>query len=149
MKICLICSAGGHLMQLHLLEDFWQKHERFWVTENKVDARSLLSEEEVFFGYFPTTRNIWNLLRNSFLAVKLIFSKSPDLIVSNGAGIAVPFFYLAKLLGIKTVYIEVYDRVNSRTLTGRLVHPVADKFIVQWESQQKLYKNSILLGPLI
>ena len=60
-----------------------------------------------------------------------------------------PFFLLAKLLGIPTVYVEVYDRIDSRTLTGRLCRPLAMRFLVQWQEQLALYPESMLLGPLL
>ena len=51
-------------------------------------------------------------------------------------------------MGAKTVYIEVFDRIDKPTLTGKLVHPVTDKFIVQWDEMKKVYKNSINLGSI-
>ena len=37
----------------------------------------------------------------------------PAIVVSTGAGVAVPFFLVAKLRGAKTAYIEVFDRIDS------------------------------------
>ena len=70
------------------------------------------------------------------------------MIVSTGAGAAVPFFWLGRLRGIRTVYLEVYDRIDSPTLTGRLCRPVTDLFLVQWEHQQSFYPRSVLAGPV-
>ena len=55
------------------------------------------------------------------------------MIISSGTAVAVPFFYIGKLFGAKTVYIEVFDRIDKPTVTGKLVYPVTDKFIVQWK----------------
>jgi beta-1,4-N-acetylglucosaminyltransferase len=38
-----------------------------------------------------------------------------DVIVSDGASVAVPFFWLSRLFGIVTVYIDVYDRIELAT----------------------------------
>jgi hypothetical protein len=54
----------------------------------------------------------------------------------------------ARALGIPTVYLEVYDRIDSRTLTGRLCRPFADLFCVQWAEQKALYQGSELIRPL-
>ncbi len=70
-------------------------------------------------------------------------------LVSTGAGVALPFFILAKVRRVKTVYVEVFDRIDSPTLTGRLCHPFADLFLVQWEAQEKLYRRSRTIGPLL
>lgn len=148
MKVCLVGSSGGHLMHLYMLKPFWQKQERFWVTFNKEDARSLLEGEQVYPCYFPTNRNVKNLVRNTFLAWKVLRKEKPDLILSSGAAVAVPFFYLGKLFGMKTIYIEVFDRIDRPTLTGRLVYPIADKFIVQWEEMTKIYPKAECLGSI-
>ncbi|HGL1432654.1 TPA: PssD/Cps14F family polysaccharide biosynthesis glycosyltransferase [Streptococcus pneumoniae] len=148
MKVCLVGSSGGHLTHLYLLKPFWNDKERFWVTFDKVDARSVLSEEVVYPCYYPTNRNIKNLIKNTFLAYKILKKERPDLIISSGAAIAVPFFYIGKLFGSKTVYIEVFDRIDASTLTGKLVYPVTDRFIVQWEEMKKVYPKAINLGGI-
>jgi len=149
MKICLVGSSGGHLTQLWLLKEYWIKHDRFWVTFDKEDAISLLKDEKKYFCFSPTTRNITNLIRNTYLAIKLIKKEKPDLIISTGAAVAVPFFYIGKLFGAKLIYIEVYDRIDLPTLTGRLVYPITDKFILQWEEQKKFYAGGINIGGII
>ncbi len=148
MKICLVGSSGGHLAHLCMLKPFWSEQERFWVTFDKPDARSLLKGEKVYHCYFPTNRNLRNLWRNTGLAWKILEKERPDLILSSGAGVAVPFFYFGKLFGAKLVYVEVYDRIDKPTLTGRLVYPITDKFVVQWDEQKRIYKKSINLGSI-
>lgn len=68
---------------------------------------------------FPTNRNIKNLIRNTFLAIRVLKKEKPDLIISSGAAVAVPFFYLGKMMGAKLIYIEVFDRIDKPTMTGR------------------------------
>ena len=41
--------------------------------------------------------------------------------------------WMAKPLGIKTIFVESITRINELSLTGRLVYPVVSKFLVQWE----------------
>lgn len=148
LKICLVGSSGGHLTHLYMLKNFWKDKERFWVTFDKTDSRSILRDEEKYFCYYPTNRNIKNLIKNTFLAFKVLKKEKPDLIISSGAAVAVPFFYLGKLFGAKTIYIEVYDRIDTSTLTGKLVYPVTDKFIVQWEEMKKVYSKAINLNSI-
>ena len=148
IKVCLVGSSGGHLAQLHLLKPFWEKKSRFWVTFNKADANSMLKGEKIYYCYYPTNRNIFNLIRNTFVALKVLLKERPNLIMSSGAAPAIPFFYLGKLLGAKLVYIEVFDRYDKATVTGKIVYPIADKFIVQWEEQKKIYPKAICLGGI-
>ncbi|OIM61992.1 PssD/Cps14F family polysaccharide biosynthesis glycosyltransferase, partial [Oenococcus oeni] len=122
--------------------------DRFWVTFNKEDAQSVLKNERMIPAFYPTNRNIKNLIRNTFLAFKVLKREKPDIIISSGAAVAVPFFYLGKLFGAKTIYIEVFDRIDRPTLTGKLVYPVTDKFIVQWPEMKKIYPKAINLGGI-
>lgn len=147
-KICLVGSSGGHLTQLYLLKPIWEKKKRFWVTFDKADARSVLREERFYPCFFPTNRNIKNLLKNTYLAFQILRKERPDILISTGAAVAVPFFYLGKFFGAKTVYIEVFDRYDCPTLTGRLVYPVTDVFIVQWETMKRVYPKAINLGSI-
>lgn len=148
MKVCLVGSSGGHLTHLYLLKKFWKDKERFWVTFDKQDAQSILKNELVYPCYYPTNRNIVNLIKNTGLAIKILFKEKPDVIISSGAAVAVPFFYLGKLMGKKTIYLEVFDRIDSPTLTGKLVYPVTDKFVVQWEELKEVYPKAINLGGI-
>lgn len=148
MKACLVGSSGGHLTHLYMLKPVWQEYDRFWVTFDKEDANSLLLGEEIYYCHYPTNRNIKNLIKNSILAWRLLRKNRPDLLISSGAAVAVPFFYIAKLLRIKLIFIEVYDRINMPTLTGKLVYPIVDTFIVQWEEQIKIYPKAICLGSI-
>lgn len=82
------------------------------------------------------------------MAFRVLFKERPDVIISSGACVAVPFFYIGKLLGAKLIYIEVFDRTDKSTITGRLVYPITDKFIVQWDEMKKVYPKAINLGSL-
>lgn len=148
MKVCLVGSSGGHLTHLYMLKPFWKDKDRFWVTFDKEDARSILAGEKVYHCYYPTNRNLKNLFRNTFFALKVLRKERPDLLISSGAAAAVPFFYIAKLMRKRLIYIEVYDRIDKPTLTGRLVYPIVDCFIVQWEEQKRVYKKAVNLGSI-
>lgn len=148
MKVCLVGSSGGHLTHLYMLRPFWQSEDHFWVTFDKDDAKYLLKDEKMYPCYYPTNRNLKNLIKNTILAWKILRKEKPNLIVSSGAAVAVPFFYLGKLFGAKTIYIEVFDRIDVATLTGILVYPVADRFIVEWEEMKKVYPKAINLGSI-
>ncbi len=148
MRVLLVGSSGGHLAQLLCLRPWWEQHERHWVTFETEDAVSKLADESVTWAHHPTTRNLPNLLRNMRLAREVLRRMRPDVVVSTGAGVAVPFFWLSRPHGATSVYLEVYDRVDSRTLTGRLCRPTSDLFLVQWAEQRNLYSSSVLLGPV-
>ena len=72
----------------------------------------------------------------------------PDVVVSDGAGVAFPFFIVARIMRVPTVYLEVYDRIDSPTLTGKLCRPFTSLFVVQWEEQRKFYPGARVIGGL-
>jgi UDP-N-acetylglucosamine:LPS N-acetylglucosamine transferase len=148
-RVLLVGSSGGHLAQLLALEPWWRDCERSWVTFRTPDALSQLEGETIDFAYSPTTRNIPNLIRNFGVALRVLRRRRVDLVVSTGAAVAIPFFVIGRVLGIQTVYVEVYDRLTSRTVTGRVCRPLASAFAVQWPEQQELYPGSSVIGCLL
>lgn len=148
LKICLVGSSGGHLTHLYMLKPLWKDMDRFWVTFDKEDSRSLLEGEKVYSVYYPSNRSLKALIINTWRALKILPKEKPELIVSTGAASAVPFFWIGKILGAKTIYIEVFDRIDKPTITGKLVYPVTDKFIAQWEEMKQIYPKSINLGSI-
>jgi UDP-N-acetylglucosamine:LPS N-acetylglucosamine transferase len=147
--VLLVGSSGGHLAQLQAVAPLWDADRRAYVTFDTADAVSLLDGEQVVWAHHPTTRNVRNLVRNSVLAVRELRRRRPDVVVSTGAAVAFPFFLAARAMGIPTVYVEVYDRIDSPTLTGRLCRPLSTLFCVQWSEQTVFYKGSQLVGSLM
>ncbi|GAA1249807.1 UDP-N-acetylglucosamine--LPS N-acetylglucosamine transferase [Prauserella halophila] len=149
MKIMLVASTGGHLAQLDNLAECWSGHDRHWVSFDKPDAVSALEGESVTWAYHPVTRNIRNAARNLVLAVRTLRRERPDVVVSNGAGVAFPFFVVARALRVRTIYLEVFDRIDRPSLTGMLCYPLADHFCLQWEEQRRIYPEGIYVGAAL
>lgn len=147
--LLLVCSSGGHLAQLLALHTWYQDWRRCWVTFDTPDARSQLAGEEVVWAHHPTTRNLRNLARNAQLAARLLRARRFDAVVTSGAGVAVPFVVLARWHRIPVAYIEVYDRIDTATLTGRLCRPFVSAMLVQWEEQRRLYREATVVGRLL
>ena len=47
-----------------------------------------------------------------------------------------------------TVYLEVYDRIDTPTLTGRLCYPLSRLFLLQWQEQRRFYPRGVVIGGL-
>jgi len=130
--LLLVCSSGGHLQQLLALRDAWGAYPHVWVTFDKSDARSLLDGERVVYAHWPTNRSLRNLVRNLFVARRTLRDVRPRVVLTTGAGVAVPFAWLARLRGTRVVYVESFTRIERPSLTCRLVAPVADRIYAQW-----------------
>lgn len=148
-NIAIITSRGGHLYQMYRLKPWWRKYPHFWVTFRGADTDSLLTGERTYYGFEPDTRNPVNAVRHFFLAVRILARERPSLVISCGAGLAPPFFYAAKLLGIRTVFIEAYDLLSHASLSGRMVAPFADTFLIQHEAQRKFYPHAVYKGAIL
>lgn len=149
-RVLLVGSSGGHLAQMMSLRPWWERRQRAWVTFDTPDAVDALAHElDVTWAYRPTTRNLKNLLRNTVLAIRLVRRFRPDVVISTGAAVALPFFAVGRSRGAYCVFVEVYDRVDSATLTGRLCAPLAHLMLVQWPEQAGLYRRAQVIGPLL
>jgi UDP-N-acetylglucosamine:LPS N-acetylglucosamine transferase len=147
--VLMVSTQGGHLTQLLVIESWWRERDRVWVCPDTPDVADRLRGERVITSYSPTTRNLPNTVRNLWLAVRVLLRERPAMVLSAGAGVAFPFFLIAWVLRIPTVFIEVYDRVDSPTMTGRLCGPFTTRRIVQWEQQLSFYPDAHLVGPLL
>jgi beta-1,4-N-acetylglucosaminyltransferase len=140
--VLLVSSCGGHLLQLVALRDSWVDFSRAWVTFDKSDSRSLLAGERVFYAHGPTNRNAKNLVRNLAVAWRVVGELRPRIVITTGAGIAVPFAWVARLRGAKVVYVESLSRIEGPSLTYRLIAPIAARLYVQWpELAEKLPRS--------
>ena len=144
--LMLVCSSGGHLQQMLALKPVWERYRHVWVTFDKSDTRSLLSEEPVVYAHSPTNRNVKNLFRNLVLAWKVLRKVRPRILLTTGAGVAVPFAWIGRLLGVKIVYVESFTRIEGPSLTGRLVGPIAHRSYVQWPEMEQLVPRAQYAG---
>jgi beta-1,4-N-acetylglucosaminyltransferase len=144
--LLLVCSSGGHLIQLVALRDAWERFTRVWVTFDKSDARSLLANERVHYAYGPTNRSVKNLLRNLFVAWRVVRDARPRVVVTTGAGVAVPFAWVARLRGATVVYVESLARIEGPSLSYRLIAPIARRRYVQWPELAQALPRTRFVG---
>jgi beta-1,4-N-acetylglucosaminyltransferase len=147
-EILLVCSTGGHLLQLVALREAWEGFSRVWVTFDKSDARSLLADERVVHAYAPTNRNLKNLLRNLWLAWRVIRALRPRVILTTGAGVAVPFAWVGRLRGASVVYVESITRIEAPSLSCRLIAPITARVYVQWPELARAIRGSRYVGSV-
>jgi UDP-N-acetylglucosamine:LPS N-acetylglucosamine transferase len=146
LRLLLVSSTGGHLLQLVALRDAFEGFERVWVTFDAGDSRALLAGEEVVHAYSPTNRNARNLLRNVGLAFRVVPRMRPAVVVTTGAGVAVPFAWVGRLFGARVVYVESLTRIERPSLTYRLIGPIVSRTYVQWPELRlpgALYRGTV------
>ncbi len=138
MKICLSCSAGGHLAEMLQLQPLYKKFDHFFITFEREDSKSLKEKEKVFFVERPG-RNPIKTIYSAVQSLKILLKEKPGLIIATGADVTVPVCFLGKLLGKKIIFIESFCRPLRPGVSGRLVYRIADLFIYQWKGLAKYY----------
>jgi beta-1,4-N-acetylglucosaminyltransferase len=134
MKLCLVCSHGGHMTELLELQSVWDEHDVFFITyhsERQMPSRA--------YKFGNLTKRKLRILPMFMKVIWILWRERPDWVVSNGAEIAIPVFFAAKLLRIRTLFIESFCRVHTPSFTGRILYPFSDAFLVQWPSQLEHY----------
>ena len=149
MDVLVVCSSGGHLFDACAISPAWSERTRAWVSFDKADVRSLLAQEQVYFGHGPTNRNIPNLIRNIGLAWRVIGESRPRVLVTTGAGVAVPFAWVARLRGARVIYVECAGRIDGPSLSGRLIAPVADRIYAQWPELAATWRRADYAGNVL
>ena len=146
MDIILISSTGGHFRTLVNLRRFWENREHCWVTQKSHSTESVLSSEKVYWAYGPTNRNLKNLLKNLILAWQVVCREKPKLVITTGAGEAVPFVFIAKLFGSQVIFIESITRVEDISLSAKLILPLINRLYVRWPSLKTKYPQAELIS---
>lgn len=147
MKLCLVCSHGGHFNEMMRLSDAFEGHNYFFVTdgyENLKNAYVIKFEGWNFIGKVL-------LIKVVIKAIYILLKERPDVIISTGGGaIAVPFCYIGKMMRMRIIFIDTLARVTTKSGGGILIYPIADLFLVQWESLLEKYgKKAKYWGKLI
>ncbi|MBI4020147.1 MAG: hypothetical protein HY367_02345 [Candidatus Aenigmarchaeota archaeon] len=143
IKLCLLSSAGGHLTELMQLESVYRKWPHFFVTFRREDSANILQGESAYFIKDPK-RNPVKLAINMAQSLRIALRERPAVIITTGAGVAIPLCIFGKLLGAKVVFIESFCRIREKSLAGRLLYPIADLFLVQWEELSEAYGGKAL-----
>lgn len=157
-KLLIQLGMGGHTSQILKLMDLLGPNYRY---EYIIGYDDQTSKEKIKFpGKIYRMKNprlmkdkslvkvLFNMFPATFDAFRILFKSKPCAIISAGPSMALPLFWLAKLMGVKTIFIESWVRVHHKSLTGRLVYPVSDLFFVQWESLRKAYPKALFAGRL-
>lgn len=149
VDLLLVADSGGHLLELALLSQrFDDGFSRAWVTLDKLDARSLLADEQTCFAHGPTSRNVSNLIRNLVLAWRIVGELRPRALVTTGAAVAVPFAWAARMRGCECiVYIEIFGATRA-SLSARLVRRVAERVYIQWPELESRLPGAVYVSPL-
>lgn len=151
-KVMFICSVGGHLTQMLQMKKIFDEYDYVLITE-KTDVTKEMKDKYNMEYLVYGSRNYlfsyifkfgFNIIKSLYLFIKY----RPKTIITTGTHTAVPMCYIGKLFRRKIIYIESFAKRTSPTLSGKMVYPIADIFIVQWESMLSIYPKAKYFGPI-
>lgn len=150
-KICLISSSGGHFEQLLMLRKLEEDYDVFIVTE-----KTKYNKQDKKINYYVTQVNrkevlfIFKMIAIFFKSLYIYLKEKPDVIISTGVLAVIPMMFIGHYLKKKVIYIESFAKINSPTMTGKLIYKkhIADRFYIQWESMKEFYPDAICKGGI-
>lgn len=153
-RVIFTSSAGGHYSELCELDELMKRYNSFLITEDHEMMQEYKKTNKSRSWYMPagTKEHLFKFLCNFpiniFKSFKAYLKVRPDVVIATGAHTTVPICYIAKLFGKKVIFIETFANITTKTLSGKLVYPIADLFLVQWEEMLKLYPKAKYRGGL-
>uniref|UniRef100_A0A8C3TS65 UDP-N-acetylglucosamine transferase subunit ALG14 n=1 Tax=Catharus ustulatus TaxID=91951 RepID=A0A8C3TS65_CATUS len=169
VDLILFCFTGGHtteiLRLLSCLSESYSPRHYVLADSDKMSEAKIRSFEQKRFSLdrIPRSREVrqsWissvlTTLHSILYSLPLTYKRKPDLILCNGPGTCVPVCLSAFLLGLLRikrtiiVYVESICRVETLSLSGKILYYFADYFIVQWPDLKKKYPKSVYLGRIV
>lgn len=123
-------------------------YESFFVTLKSEHLPEKIEGKKTYFVP-KSERNLILFLYNCLLDLFILLKERPKIIISTGASFCIPAFFYAKLLGVKTIYVETFARIEKPSLTGRIMYKLRPNlFFVQWEHHRKWFPKAIYKGGL-
>ncbi|XP_023365604.1 UDP-N-acetylglucosamine transferase subunit ALG14 homolog [Otolemur garnettii] len=141
------------------------------MSTNKINGFELYQAErkpsnratEYYIHRIPRSREVrqswlsavFTTLRSMLVSFPLTFRLKPDVVLCNGPGTCVPICLSALLLGILgikkviIVYVESICRVETLSMSGKILFHLSDYFIVQWPTLKEKYPKSVYLGRIV
>lgn len=146
MKIAIVSSCGGHLTEVRCLREAYSGMDHFYVVNERIELPADMAGRTYFVTH---AERDWRVLVNVVEAWRILRRERPALLLSTGAGPAVPFALVARCLRIPIVFVETMARVHRPSLTGRLMYLLADDFFYQWTELARFFPRGRFGGPLV
>jgi beta-1,4-N-acetylglucosaminyltransferase len=147
MKICIVCSCGGHLSEVREFSPAYQSYSHFYVINKKIAIPAGITQKVYFIRH---SERDWLFFANLWEAFKILRSERPDVILSTGAGPAVPFAIIGRtIFGVKVLFVETLTRIHAPSLTGRIMYWMSDRFLYQSEGLRAFFPKGQYGGSLL
>jgi beta-1,4-N-acetylglucosaminyltransferase len=148
-KVLYVTYGGGHFVELCDISEAFNGFKKSLVIYKGNEN----IQTDIFDKIYAIAHPLHSLIGPIsifFTAAKILFIEKPDVIVSSGSEVTIPFFYIAKMFRIKLIYLESGIQIYNPSITGRAVNPITDLFLVQSKFITGRYiRKAIYAGSLI
>lgn len=157
MKLLIVLGGGGHTTEmLKLVERFGPEHEYHYLLVKEVEFSEarLTRKGDIHLIRRPRGRydGALAIAVNSVIALVqiavVLIKVHPRAVIGCGPAISVLASVVGKALGAKAIYIETGSRVNTLSLSGKIMYHIADLFFAQWPTLRDRYPKAIYAGRL-
>lgn len=155
MRVLFVLGSGGHTRRGMVLSE-QIKGEKFFIvpwesklTKRKVGRKyySVISPRYQAKSNMPMT-----VVRTLFLflhGLVLLLIIRPKVAISTGSGLTFPIFLIARMIGIRTVYVESPSRVYRPSKAGRLLLGKVDLWLSSWPELAERYRGIQYMGMVV
>jgi beta-1,4-N-acetylglucosaminyltransferase len=157
IKLLIVLGSGGHTKEMIRVVELLGDGYRYCylvAADDELSPLKIRMPGPVYRVMRPRWKStsplavVWRTALSTLQAAGALLRCRPRAVLSTGPGPAVPASLLAKLLGIKVIYIETGSRVFALSASGRILYRFADLFFVQWPELQTQYPKAIYAGRL-
>jgi beta-1,4-N-acetylglucosaminyltransferase len=171
-RLLIILGSGGHTAEMfsllqHLPRDYYSPRIYIVARTDAFSVRKATEYEKDAADYcierIPRSREVGQSYLSSILSISHAWLYSvrilyhygfASIVICNGPGTGVPLCLTAILVrwiydrSLKVVFVESIARVHHLSLTGRLLYPFVDRFLIQWPYLKKAYPRAEYYGLL-
>jgi UDP-N-acetylglucosamine:LPS N-acetylglucosamine transferase len=147
-RVLLIASGGGHWIELARLSEAFEGEVCQYVST----APNIAAPN----GNFPvltipdgSRHSPLKLVAAAFRMAAIIREFRPQIVVTTGAAPGVVALQVAKLFGLRTIWIDSIANVEALSLSGRLARLSADLRLTQWEHLAQRYPRVRYFGHIL
>lgn len=134
------------MTEVRALKPAYESYQHFYVLNDQVSLPDDMQERTYFIKH---SERDWLFAFNLWEAWKILRKEKPTLILSTGAGPAVPFAIVGRILKVPNIFVETFTRVSKPSLSGRIMYRLADRFFYQWRSLENFFPKGVYGGPLV
>ncbi|GIM93369.1 hypothetical protein [Paractinoplanes toevensis] len=146
LRVVIVSGSGGVLLDTLALRPWWQQHDTSWVAVPAADTEIALAGLPVTWHPDPAA---WpHIVAAVWRAWRLLGRSRPDLLVSAGRRLTVPFFLAARLRRVPTVFVETLTQTGTPCGTARLNARLARVVLVQRPERVAAHRDAVLVGEL-